>query len=522
MLDLALTPYAAADWSWTGTAYVTADRSSHVTPFAHPMTEHRAATDGGRTLIIVRERLAGQSPPEPAVQVLGPDAYDRVRAAMLAHPADHVTVETRPGRPVTVTAGAARTTPLYLASDGGTLCGSWDMARLKDHIGGLSPRETARLLVYQPRYGTETMFAGIRRLTERAVATFGGALHIRYPEPALHAAPRNIAPGADVLAALTATIDAALDLRPLDPAAAVFHLTGGLDSGTIATRAACRWPGQVTTAALLVTGPGRPQQDRRRAQILASLPFSGTDLTVDCAHAMPLNPDCPRVRGALINPYEEPLFPPFAKLTGLARQHGGRVLVTGLGGDEMVALSPEESDVVAGMVARITGKLPWLGPDARAALPYIDDAVAPPAQVNAITLLSLETSAPPLLREGIWPVHPFTHPAMIRLGEQLPVNWREFKNLQRRQMGSLGLSRDVCNPVKRESFAPLVEDSLKTYGVPILDRMLDGGSPLFDGLVDPDGLKATITEVGRTPWDEEFHAKLLQVVDLHLAAVAYL
>jgi hypothetical protein len=143
--------------------------------------------------------------------------------------------------------------------------------------------------------------------------------------------------------------------------------------------------------------------------------------------------------------------------------------------------------------------------------------------VNAITLLSLETTAPPLLREGIWPVHPFTHPAMIRLGEQLPLAWREFKNLQRRQLAALDLSHDVCNPVERESFAPLVEHSLKSYGVPLLGQMLTTGSPLIEtGLIDPDGLKATITEIGRQPWDEDFHAKLIQVTDLHLAVTAYL
>ena len=142
--------------------------------------------------------------------------------------------------------------------------------------------------------------------------------------------------------------------------------------------------------------------------------------------------------------------------------------------------------------------------------------------VNAITLLSLETTAPPLLRAGIWPLHPFTHPAMIRLGEQLPLAWREFKNLQRRQLASLGLSHDVCNPVERESFTWLVEHSLKAYGVPLLARMLADGSPLIDArLVDPDGLKAGIIEIGQQPWDEEFHAKLLQVADLHLAATAY-
>lgn len=80
----------------------------------------------------------------------------------------------------------------------------------------------------------------------------------------------------------------------------------------------------------------------------------------------------------------------------------------------------------------------------------------------------------------------------------------------------------MCNPVERESFVWLVEYSLKTYGVPILKGMLADGSPLFDGLLDPDGLRSTVAEIERQPWDEEFHAKLIQVVDLHLAAVAYL
>jgi asparagine synthase (glutamine-hydrolysing) len=53
--------------------------------------------------------------------------------------------------------------------------------------------------------------------------------------------------------------------------------------------------------------------------------------------------------------------------------------------------------------------------------------------------------------------------------------------------------------------------------------MLDDGSPLIEaGLVNPDGLKVTIAEIEEQPWNEEFHAKLLQVCDMHLAAAAYL
>ncbi|MGH3280574.1 MAG: hypothetical protein ACRDNW_15735, partial [Trebonia sp.] len=68
---------------------------------------------------------------------------------------------------------------------------------------------------YRP-YSIETAFTGIWRLTERAVATFSGHLHIRYPDPVSHAAPRDLADGADVLSAFANAIDAALCLRPLD------------------------------------------------------------------------------------------------------------------------------------------------------------------------------------------------------------------------------------------------------------------------------------------------------------------
>lgn len=523
MIKLRLAPYTPMQWAWDGTAYHTGDRASEVTPYAHPMLESLAATDGERTLLIVRERASGRPPTAPSPRRVTPGEYDQALQAATRWPLDYVLIETTPRAPARISAGAARTTPLYLAHRDGVLHGSWDMADLRPFAGALSPREAARLLIYRPRYSTETLFTGIRRLTERAVATFGGDLDIRYPEPALHAAPRELTDGADVLDAFRDAIDTALDSRPWDEQTTVFHLTGGFDSGTIATRAATRRPNRLATAALLVVGAGREQQVRRRKQLRADIPFGPSDTLVDCAAYPPLHPDCPRVRGEAISPYEEPLFHPFARLTGLLAEQGARTVVTGLGGDEMVALSPEESVAVAKANAHITDRLPWLGGRAKAALEFSEDGVAPAAVVNSITLLSLETTAPPLLRAGIWPMHPFTDPGMIRLGEQLPIHWREFKALQRRQLESLGLSADVCNPVERESFVWLVEQSLRTYGVPLMRRMLAQGSPLFDAaLVDPDGLRATLEEVTSQPYDEEFHAKLLQVVDLHLAATAFL
>ncbi|MDT0451885.1 asparagine synthase [Streptomyces hesseae] len=524
MIKLRLTPYAAdTGWSWNGSRYTTADLSSEVTPYAHPMVEQLAVSDGHRTLLVVRERVAGRPPCTPAPRAVSPSEYDTLRCLTEQWPTDYVLVETTPQEPVRVTAGACRTTPLYLAHDDTSLHGSWDMADLRAHITGLNSREVARLLIYRPRYSSDTPFRGIHRLTERATAHYGGHLVLRYPAPALHSGPRELAPDADVLAAFVATMDDAMDLRPLDPAKTVFHLTGGFDSGTLATRAAERFPGQLNTSALLIGGPGRAQQIRRRKEMRAAVPFAARDDLIDAMRDTPLHPDCDRVRGALISPYEEPLHYPFTRMTKILAAAGAHTVVTGLCGDEMVALSQEEYPHKAMGDLKDVHLLPWIGEHAAAALEFSDDGIAPPAVVNSMSLLSLETTAPVLLREGIWPVHPFADPDMVQLGEWLPMDWRELKQLQRRRLTALGLSEDVTHPAERESFAEVVQHALKTHGRPLFARMLHEGSPLFDhGLVKPDGLRKAVRRLSEGTYREDGDAQLLQVIDLHLATRAYL
>ncbi|MGW2597102.1 asparagine synthase-related protein [Streptomyces sp. L500] len=521
MIKLRLTPYASTTWKWDGHRYVTDDGTSVVAPFAHPMVEQAAVTDGARTLLAVRERVADRRPAHPGPHEVTSGEFDKSRAMAEQWPADYVLVETAPGVPCRVTAGPARTTPLYVAHDAESLYGSWDMADLEQHATGLSPREVARLLIYRPRYSTETVFRGIHRVTERTAAIYGGHLHLHYPEPVLHSGPRNLAPDADVLAAFVNAIDDALDIRPLDAPTTVVHLTGGFDSGTVGTRLAERHPDRFPTAALIIGGPGRDHQVRRRAEILKALPFAKPDHLVDAMEHAPFDPACARVRGEKISPYEEPLHHPFTRLTELLAEHGARAVVTGLGGDEMVALSQDEYPHQS--MGEISDALPWLGSRARAALEYADDGIAPPAAVNSMTLLSLETTAPVMLRAGIWPVHPFADPGMVQLGEWLPLHWRELKHLQRRRLASLGLSPDVTQSRVRESFAEVVQHALTTHAQPLLATMLRDGSPLFeDHLVEPDGLRQAARRLAEGPYREDDDAKLLEVLDLHLAACAFL
>lgn len=521
MITLRLTPYASTSWKWDGRRYVTSDGTSEIAPIDHPMIDRAAVTDGTRTLLVIRERVSGRSAAHLGPRNVSPADLDVARGLAEQWPADYVLVETAPRLPCRVTTGPGGIAPLYLAHDTASLYGSWDMADLAEHATGLSPREAARLLIYRPRYSAETVFRGVHRLTERATATFGGHLYLRYPEPALHSTPRELAPDADVLGAFVAAMDDALDLRPLDEIETVLHLTGGFDSGTVGARLAERYPGRFPTAALLIGGPGRAHQIRRRTEILKALPFAGPDHLVDAMEHAPLSPECARVRGERISPYEEPLHRPFSRLTEVLAEHGARVVVTGLGGDEMVALSQDEYPHKS--MGEISDELPWIGSRARAALEYADDNIAPPAAVNSMTLLSLETTAPVLMRAGIWPVHPFADPGMVQLGEWLPMHWREFKALQRRRLASLGLSPDVTESRERESFAEVVQHTLTTHARPLFARMLHDGSPLFEEkVVDPDGLRLAVRRLAEGPYREDGDAQLLEVLDLHFAAQAFL
>lgn len=522
VIKLRVTPYASATWLWDGRRYVTDDRASEITPYEHPMVEQAAVTDGARTLLVVRERVTGRDTVEPGLpRNVTPEEFEKARALVGQWPTDYVLVETAPGVPCRVTAGPGGIAPLYVASDAISLYGSWDMADLAEHAEGLSPREVARLLIYRPRYSTETAFRGIHRVTERTTAVYGGHLHLHYPEPVLHSGPRELAPDADVLGAFVEAMDDALDLRPIESVETVLHLTGGFDSGTVGTRLAERHPEKFPTAALLIAGPGRDSQLRRRSEMIKSLPFAEPDYLVDAMECPPLSSACSRVRGKMISPYEEPLHRPFTRLTEILAKEGTRVVVTGLGGDEMVALSQAEYPHKS--MGEISDALPWVSARARAALEYADDGIAPPAATNSMTLLSLETTAPVLMRAGIWPVHPFADPGMVQLGECLPMHWRELKQLQRRRLASLGLSPDVTESRERESFAEVVQHTLTTIARPMFARMLKDGSPLFEEkLVDPDGLRTAVRRLADGPYREDGDAQLLEVLDLHFAARAFL
>ncbi|MFI6093470.1 asparagine synthase [Streptomyces sp. NPDC051218] len=452
--------------------------------------------DTGQALIHVRERNAHRVGGGRRVLVELPSAtFRQLRAELLAWPLDFVAIDFAPEGAVSVRASERGTAPLYLTANDGVLHGSWTTADLVKRLPRVDFHipETARLLSLWFRYSHHTCFTGLYRLTERATAHYDGhgPVHFELPAPALHSKARTLADSADVLTAYGTMLDGVLDRHLYDPDTTSAHISGGFDSAVTGTHLSLRHPERITASAMTLPGPMGKQQRVRRAEMIRTGRFR-TDITT-LAHP-PLHPGGRRATGGYVYPYEEPYHEATAALVEQLTRAGIRTVVTGIGGDEMVALTPEEAPHQP--VGPGHAMTEWLGPVAREALRDVDGDTCPPAVVNEMTLLAMASAAPLLLDAGIWPLHPFTDPDMIRFGEWLPQTWRSRKNLHRHRLTALGFSELVVEPPLSENFTDVMNTAIRTTLPAQVRRLLDEGSPLIDAkLVDADALNQALTRI---------------------------
>lgn len=470
-------------WTWSGGVWRCGN--SWIEPFSHPALEALLIMDGTAWCAAVRERRWGARIVSARPSTVASADYRERLAEMRRSPGDFVIVEGDPEE-IQLSAGVQGVAPLYLTSSGDQLAGSWDLTDLRGRLAAdrLVEREMARLLTLRPRYTHETVFAGVHRLTERATATWDGTgLTVRYPSDAVHATARELHDGADVIAGYEALLDEVLAARPYDPDAAAVELSGGVDSANVAASLAARDPGRLIMAAMLLPGPAGRQQRRRRTELNATL-RSRKDLVVPADALAPLCPYGRRAQGVPVSPYDDAYLEAAEALHRAIAEHGVRTVFTGIGGDEMVALTSAE--VSHAPVGADRPVMPWLGASTRAIAQESDADIAPASVVNEMTLLASTCAAPSILRAGMWPVHPLADPAMIRFGEWLPRIWRADKRLPRERLARLGLSPGVCRPALAENFVEVMHGSLVRYGLAYLNQMLTGGSLLIDdGFVDP-------------------------------------
>ncbi|MET9025958.1 asparagine synthase-related protein [Nocardia sp. NPDC004168] len=484
---------SSSDWRWDGRAWRKGD--SWIVPLRHPALTHRMVTCEETVSVVSRERRRG----DPAVEPGAPEQISYAELIRLAQetarwPIDYTMLRIDAGT-VAVEAGVWAIAPIYLAGGRDRLAGSWQPTDLHDYAdtSTLSDTEVARLLTRRHRYGHETVWRAVKRLTERSTATWqDGTLRLTYPSPAEHAMPRPLRRGADVLTAFEHALDTAVHRREFPAHQCGIELSGGLDSTNVAATLAERGGQMITAAAVLMDGSCGQAQRNRRRQLIEEFHCAG-DITVDATEHLPFHPGGVRGRGLPVSPYSEPWIE--AKqpmLAGLAAC-GVRWSFGGTGGDELMSVRACEKTGSHGS----RPYPPWLGKRAVAAAPHSEEGIAPATVLRESTLLAFGSRTPQFLDKGLWPVSPLADPQLTRFCEWLPLPWRADKTLARLRLSGLGLPLSVyCGP--RDDPRETLDIAFRRHVLPFLETMcVEGGVLVDSGYVDADGLRRTARAVRR-------------------------
>lgn len=464
-IDLADT--ANGPWLWRNGRMC--NGGSWIEPLCHEVMEPVVTGHTGVVRLVVRERdhAGAASPARPGVR-------------------DFVVVEIA-NQQVRITTSEYGTAPLYLAMADGVLDCSWRLPDLHHHLppDRLLDRAVARMLTRRHRYSSDTLFPNIRMLTERATATATPAgLTIDYPPPGQHVLhARRPRPDVDLVTVFEQLLDHAIRRAVPGSPAVGLELSGGLDSANLAVGLAARHL-PVTCYGLLLDDLLDTGQTTRRNAITSRLNLA--DVTVLASDHPPFAPG--GVRGRY-RPHD-PASAYYREAFDALREAADRVavMVTGLGGDELLALRPDEEPAHA--VAAGIDAVTWLGRRAHVALEDIDTNQAPPAVLPLPVLMSFALHNPAYLSAGIWPTAPLADPALVRFAEQLPVEYRRGKALLRERLRRAGLPHHVTHPTRQETFSPLMQLGMRQHGLSLLAAMLSQSILIDAGYVDHGRLAA--------------------------------
>lgn len=470
----------ASTWRWDTDRWVSGQ--SWLCPVINPTLEHAVVRlDTDRVMLVIRERVThrGQLARTPA---------ENVTASLPSWPGDYLSLELTPTA-VTITAGARGTAPVYVATDGDTLHGSWDIADFqRSHaVSHLGERGVVRVLTRRHRYSTETVHADIHRITERTIATWTPSrLTFAYPEPVPQVAKaRTMRDGVDPVSVFDDLLTNVIARTDATPDQVAVELSGGVDSGNVTASVVDAFGRGVDSYGLIVPGPlGKSQQRRRQAYVQANG-------LIDAPHPAQLTPPFtpwgPRGRG---EPHD-PAGDFYAEAFDAARAHlptvGIRVVFTGFGGDEITALRRAER----GHALPPPELPPWLTPRAHDLVAELDVNTAPVAPIPLPSLLAFAARSPLFLRRGLWPVSPLANPTLAYLTSSLPTQWRQAKRLLRERLRRRGLPQSVVTPRHPEDFTPLMAQGLQHHGLPLLAAMTRESILVDAGYLDPDELAST-------------------------------
>lgn len=486
MLKFGLAPeHTVPPWMWTGHRWVAG--GSWIEPFVNPALENFCLTDGHSTLFVVRERRSSATteyPRRAEPAHVRPSVYSVARRDVYNWPLEFFLIEAENQSAFRFTAGMWGIAPISVIERGGTLYGSWSWADLRPHLSAESLCEpaVARYLARRSFYSRHTIFRSLFQVTERASGSYSPAgLRLCYPKDALHAQPRVLRENADVVSAFERLLAGALGRYDLLRDNVGVELSGGCDSANTALSVADLLGDRVPSYGLLVGGHAGRQQQRRRAELAAHGNFA--DHTVDATDYAPFDPSGARARGAFLAPHEEPYVEALGTAVAAAAVSGVRVVVTGVGGDELMSLRAWERRV---QPAVDEDRAPFFLTN-RLRDVLREPAKQPPAPGSVVSepsLCAVACRSPTFLRTGCWPISPLCTHELIRFCEWLPTDWRRDKRLLRTTLEGRGLPFDVVYPQHRENFVHVMDFGLRTHTRRFLDDLTSASVLVDRGFVD--------------------------------------
>ncbi|WP_460651711.1 hypothetical protein [Kribbella endophytica] len=425
--------------------------SSFIEPLAHSALETSGSVRPGTLRLVVRPNI----PPE-----------------------DELTVEID-STSATLRAGSGGVAPVYLAVHDGVLHGSWEPADLRSvSENDLLDRAVTRLLARRHRYSSDTLFVAIRRLTERALASFNqDGLALIYPSDAEHILEaRQLRRSCDPVEVIDQLLEE--QIAPiLTRHRAGLELSGGVDSANVAVAANGCTLEQLSAYGLVTAGPGESAQRFRRASLIRRLGLK--DASAATSEHLPF---CDRGPRSVSRPHYadgDVYREAFDELRRLAAQQGTAVMLTGFGGDEAMSLRTNERTTPR----RLPSVPSWLGDRARDAMADLETNVAPAAATAVPCLMAFAARGPAYLHSGLWPVAPLAAPQVLRFSESLPLHWRKDKRLLRERLKRRGFDEAVTVPQIPESFDETMQLALRKNGLAMVRAMLAKSILIDEGFV---------------------------------------
>lgn len=500
-------------WAWSRSQNRLYVGGSWVEAFCHQSLRRRVLVSESLLLIVVHEVSHASTPSDSAG--ISPNPIECTTEAIHAEwatarlkTADWTALLiNRSTRRLSLRSGPKGLAPVYLSESGNCLRGSWDPVDLYPYLQNPC-LEYARASHYlaclgQP-YAHQTILRGLLRVTPGSLAIWGGDpsvsradLRIRYPNVDGLPCVRRLLPEASPICPFLQLLTNAVlgSVQPQSNPIAT-ELSGGLDSGIVTAVAARCHPRRIKSHGLVMPSGEGAMQNQRRMEFVKR--FQLQDAAISAERYLPFGSRGERLRESTAIPWGDCYDEAFGEMFDTVSRSGSCVLMTGIGGDELMyphwsELSKQEQSMRRAELFPAASSTPvFLTTEARQA--YVETFAsmdrAPRAEVPGSGLEDAACVAPSLLRRGIWPVHPLCSAEVYQFCQALPAHWRQDRRIMRQALAAMGCSATVTHPVATETFQPLMSKSLRHARRAFVRSLFEDSRLDRHGLVDgPDLVK---------------------------------